>query len=39
MSGVNKNYVPYLALKQKRGEKIYDETNNQWHDRSRFTGS
>ena len=39
MSGVNKNYVPYLALKQKRGEKIYDETDNQWHDRSRFTGS
>ncbi len=39
MSGVNKNYVPYLALKQKRGEKIYDEKNNQWHDRSRFTGS
>ena len=39
MSGGNKNYVPYLALKQKRGEKIYDETNNQWHDRSRFTGS
>ena len=39
MSGVNKNYVPYLALKQKRGEKIYDETNNQWHDRSWFTGS
>ena len=33
------NYVPYLALKQKRGEKIYDEKNNQWHDRSRFTGS
>ena len=39
MSGVNKNYVPYLALKQRRGEKIYDETDNQWHDRSRFTGS
>jgi hypothetical protein len=39
MSGVNKNYVPYLALKQKRGEKIYDEKNNQWHDRSRITGS
>ena len=39
MSGVNKNYVSYLALKQKRGEKIYDEKNNQWHDRSRFTGS
>ena len=39
MSGVNINYVPYLALKQRRGEKIYDETDNQWHDRSRFTGS
>ena len=25
--------------KQKRGEKIYDETNNQWHDWSRLTGS
>ena len=24
---------------KKRGEKIYDETDNQWHDRSRFTGS
>ena len=39
MSGVNKNYVPYLALKQRRGEKTYDKTNNQWHDRSRLTGS
>ena len=39
ISGGNKNYVPYLALKQKRGEKIYDETDNQWHDRSRFAGS
>ena len=39
ITGVNKNYVPYLALKQKRGEKIYDEKNNQWHDRSRLTGS
>ena len=39
MFGVNKNYVPYLALKQKRGEKIYDEKNNQWYDRSWFTGS
>ena len=29
----------YLALKQRRGEKTYDKTNNQWHDRSRFTGS
>ena len=25
--------MPYLALKQRRGEKIYDETDNQWHDR------
>ena len=39
MSGVNKNYVSYLALKQRRGEKTYDKTNNQWHDRSRLTGS
>ena len=39
ITGVNKNHVPYLALRQRRGEKIYDETDNQWHDRSRFTGS
>ena len=39
MSGVNKNYVPYLALKREEVRKIYDETDNQWHDRSRFTGS
>ena len=39
ITGVNKNYVPCLAFEQKRGEKIYDETDNQWHDRSRFTGS
>ena len=39
ITGVNKNYVPCLALKQRRGEKTYDKTNNQWHDRSRLTGS
>ena len=39
ITGVNKNHVPYLALRQRRGEKTYDEKDNQWHDRSRFTGS
>ena len=39
ITGVNKNYVPYLALKQRRGEKTYDETDNQWYDWSRLTGS
>jgi hypothetical protein len=28
MTGVNKNYVSYLALAQRRGEKYYDKTNN-----------
>ena len=26
MTGVNKNYVSYLALAQRRGEKYYDKT-------------
>ena len=39
ITGVNKNHVPYLALEQRGDEKTYDETDNQRHDRSRFTGS
>ena len=27
MTGVNKNYVSYLALAQRRGEKHYDKMN------------
>ena len=40
ISDKTQNYSKVTKLLVKPNlNKIYDETDNQWHDRSRFTGS